>query len=726
MLRPEQMSKVSVAGTRAVMRDVTEAIHEMHLVHFSDYDGTIDGFEHGSPLSGAEEAADRLVTVRSLESILGVTEADAGPTRVVTEEAIEEELESIRSEVNELDDRRSDIQDELRDLEERIENAAPFVELGYPLELLSGYDHLQVAVGEGDAAAVRVALDDRDDVEAAAVESTGGVVAAFVQPSDPGADVLGDALVGIDFEPIPIPDATGDPETYVDELELRREKLRSRLDQVENELEEHRLDHAAFLLAAEEKLSIEVQKTEIPLQFATTDHAFVAEGWIPTEEVDALEATVMEAADGGVELEELEVADYDEYANGHQHAPADDPEPVEQETAADGGVAFQEDDEPPVIQDNPSFAKPFEILVKAVNRPRYSEFDPTYILLLTFPAMFGFMIGDVGYGLLYVGIGYLVATRVDSDALASLGGVAVWSGIFTVLFGILYGEIFGMHLVSAYLWEGLLAMSGPPMHKGLQPHYIAFARAWLLVTLFVGLAHVTTGYVLDFLKNLRHGFADAMYESGSWAMLMLGLWGWIFSRHAMGGKPTFIFEVFDGPATSANVAYALGFAGLPAEVGIAGLAIAVVGFGLLVLGEGIEGVLESLNVLVNVLSYARIAAVLLAKAGMALVVNLLFFGAYTHDGLFHFMIGMSPHHVRMEYGDAALRFPGLIHMGVIGVLGGIVVLVLGHLIVLALGITSAGLQAVRLEYVEFFGKFYDGGGAKYHPFGYQRTYTTED
>ena len=73
-----------------------------------------------------------------------------------------------------------------------------------------------------------------------------------------------------------------------------------------------------------------------------------------------------------------------------------------------------------------------------------------------------------------------------------------------------------------------------------------------------------------------------------------------------------------------------------------------------------------------------------------------------------------------------VMFPGLVHSGALAVLLGIVVLVLGHVLVLVLGITSAGLQAVRLEYVEFFGKFFEGGGRPFSPFGHDREYTTED
>jgi len=755
------MSKVSVAGSRQVLGDVIEAVHDLNLVHLSDYDGEIEGFETGSPLPGAEDASDKLVTVRSLESILDVTEADAGPTRILEPETFEEQLEDIRVTVNETDDERSAIEKERNAVEDAIENAQPFVDLGIDLDLLGGYDTLDVAVGEGDPDAVEDALADAEAVEAYELFTGDDIVAVFAYPADE-EPILEDALVGVELNRLEVPDADGDPEEYVAERKHRRQKLESRLESVEGDLRQLRLEHAGFLLAAEEQLSIEVQKKEVPLRFATTEHAFVAEGWIPAEDYEDFAETVSAAADGHVDVDELEVASYRDYANGHHESGHDnsgsgpgeaasaegtsqaegseETQPAEavadggapsaaggRSAATDGGaVEFEGDDSPPVILDNPSLANPFELLVKVINRPTYWELDPTVVLLLTFPIMFGFMIGDVGYGLLYAGIGYLLLRLFDSDGWRSLGGIAIWSGFFTVVFGVLFGEIFGLHVLGEIVWAG-----HPPMHKGLQPKYLPFAQAWLFVTLFVALAHLTVGYLFGFLNLLSHGVRDATMEKGSWAALMLGVWMWIFSQHAAGAKPDLLFAVFNragaplpagGTVAADQVAYTLGFAGFPASIGLAGLALAAIGLAMLLLAEGGVGLLESLNVLVNVLSYTRIAAVLLAKAGMAFVVNLLFFGAYqTPDGAFHFF-GLGAIH--LEHGT--MMFPGLIHMGALGWLGGIVVLVLGHLLVLALGITSAGLQAVRLEYVEFFGKFYEGGGANYEPFGYQREYTTED
>jgi V/A-type H+-transporting ATPase subunit I len=783
MLRPEQMSRVSVTGSKQVMESVIETVHDLRLVDLSDYDGAWEGFEPGQPAEGGEAASEKLVTVRSLKSILDVDEADAGPTRLVTEEALDEELEDIREEVNELDDRREEVRDELRTVEERIDSVEPFAALGIDLDLLTGYDSLAVGVGEGDPEAIEAELAGEDGVAAFEVFSEGDAVAVFVYPdaTDPieaGVETsVQDLLVGADFQAYDVPEAEGSPEEYISELHHRKQQLESKLDTVEDELQDLRLDVAGFLLAAEETLAIEAQKAEAPLSFATTENAFVAEGWLPTGEYERLEVALTEAVGDHVEVEELERADYD--GDGHPHhtesvaeetpaaggateadlgasvsadatdgaepaAEAEQEQEQEKEPVADGGLASNASgtsseprsdggsttmgsDAPPVIQDNPGAAKPFEALVEVINRPKYSEFDPTVLVFLTFPAFFGFMIGDLGYGILYVALGYWLYTGFDSDVIRSLGGVGMWAGGFTILFGILYGEIFGLHLVSSYLWEGALGMSGSPLHKGLQPKYGDYALAWLVLSLLAGILHLTIGWVLDFIETLEHGFMEAMGESGSWLLMMFGLWAWIFAG-AFGSAPPILYgseSVFAGNPLP------LGFTGFPEAVGLVGLAVFFVGLGLLTYTEPIEFV-EFLNVLVNVLSYTRLAAVLLAKAGMAFVVNLLFFGVFvTDDGAWHFGIGHSPSHVLEEgvyhgHEVTSVMFEGLAHSGIAGILGGIVVLVVGHLLVLALGITSAGLQAVRLEYVEFFGKFYEGGGRAYVPFGYDRQYTTED
>jgi V/A-type H+-transporting ATPase subunit I len=746
MLRPEQMSKVSVTGSKGVMDDVVEAVHDCNLLHVTEYDGSWDGFQPGNPIDGAEAASEKLVTVRSIESILDVDAEDAGPTRIVTDEALEEELGEIRERVNDLEDQRDEIRTELNAVEEQIAAVEPFATLGIDLDLLSGYDTLDVIVGEGKREAVERAVVDADGIDAVEIFSEDDIVAVFARPAETADDdVLTDALVGVDFTALEVPDAEGAPEEYVAELEHRQQQLENKLRTVENELEEVKLDAAGFLLAAEEKLSIDVQKREAPLSFATTDNAFVAEGWIPTEEYTDFAAAITDAVGDHAEVEELERAAFT--ADGseiHEDVSAGSPEGAAaadggDEVRADGGGnVVMRDDSPPVIPNNPGVVKPFEILTQAVSRPKYDEFDPTVVLFLTFPAFFGFMIGDLGYGALYTLIGYYLYANFESDAFKSMGGVTIFAGLFTMLFGILYGELFGLHVIATYFWEGALGLSHPPMEKGLSPAGQSYALTWLVVSILVGILHLNVGYVFDFVENLQlHDAKHAIYESGSWILMLNGLWIAILSPDVVGATPDFMFTIFDGSGAAPegveaiHATYALGFNGFPELVGLLGLGAFFLGLILLVVGEPVEAI-EFLNVLVNALSYTRIAAVLLAKAGMAFTVNLLFFGVYVtgegSDAAFHFGLGHMPEVGSMYHGHEVteIMFGGLVHSGPAMLIVGLLVLVLGHALVLALGVTSAGLQAVRLEYVEFFGKFYGGGGREYEPFGYERRYTTED
>jgi len=747
MLRPEQMSRVSVTGSKRVIDDVIEATYAHHSLHVTDYDDRYEGFEPGTSLDGAETVNERLVTVRSLESILDVDESDAEVARSLDDDELVAELERVRERVNELNDERDELQAAIRDRQEEIDRMEPFAELGIDLEYLRGYDSVEVVVGEVKPAAVEAALGDADSIDVFDVFAGGDVVAIVARPTDPDAEgVVQDALVGVDIALLDVPDADASPEEYVAELEAERADLRDELDGVETELESVKEEAAGFLLRAEEELTIEAEKKEAPLSFATTENAFVAEGWVPTETYPDFEAAVVDAVGDHVEVEELERASFT--PDGDHHA-----EPVDGETggagesdastaagdagdaaaeteeavATDGGHAAHGTDDPPVVQDNGGAAGPFELLVQAFGRPKYSEFDPTLLVFLTFPAMFGFMIGDVGYGVLYAAIGFFMYSKFDG-AFRELGAVAMWAGAFTILFGVYYGiDLFGYH---AYQ---LLGIKWPVAGKGLSPADLDWGLSFLVVSVVFGILHLNVGHVLSFVSTLKqHDAKHAVYEAGSWLLILNGAWIWIFSQVFPNAKPDFLFE-----AVSTLTFGAVSFSGFPVLVGWAGAAAAGLGLVLLGIGEPPE-LAEFLSPLVNAISYARLMAVLLAKGGMALAVNLLAFGAYIDDGgdgSFHFIFNAGTLDKVQNTADYELVFAGITTafdpasiglVGVVALVGGVVVALVGHVVVLLLGVTSAGIQAVRLEYVEFFGNFYEGGGREYLPFGRDRRYTRDD
>ncbi len=747
MLRPEQMSKLSVTGSKRVMSDVIETLHQKNIVHITDYDGSWEGFTPGDSLEGADETSSQLVTVRALENKLDLDEADLGPAGTVDLTDADERLEEIREQVNELDDRRDELRNRRRDIDEQLAQMELFADLGIDLDLLWGYDSLDVLVGEGDATEIDSTLTKSEDVNAHDVfrgsDPTNIAIFAYMEEG-----TLDDALVGVPFTSYEVPETSGDPESNVAELRQEHKQIETELEKVDNELESLRLDAGHFLLALEEELTIEAEKSEAPLRFATTKHSFIVEGWVPTEKYDELAAELEEEIGGKLEISELKRAAYTEQGGHHEeevHNEGDGGEEVaadggktaggaaatnaaadtDEEVVTDGGHSDGDlvtvDDEPPVIQQNSKIVNPFEILVKAVNQPKYSEFDPTVIVFLTFPIFFGFMIGDIGYGLLYILIGYGVYRSVNTKTLADFGTVVAWLGIWTIVFGVFYGEIFGLHFLE---WFGM----HPPLEKGITDE--AWAISWLLIAVVVGWLHLNVGYVINFIEEYQiHGTKEAIVEVGSWLLILNGIWLFVFSHLGGGGKPGFLVG---DEALFATGPLGFGFTGFPEFVGIIGIVAVVAGMAILATGPWYE-LFEVVVPFAHALSYTRLTAVLLAKAGMAVVANLLYFGAYLDDDGFHFIHEGTP--AGREAAGENVIFDGIanlgteisigaVNLGIEGAILGIPILIIGHLVVLAIGGTAA-IQAIRLEYFEFFEKFYEGGGRNYEPFGHERTHTDD-
>ena len=734
MLRPKRMSKVSITGAKSVMPSVIEAMYDLSLVHISDYDGSWEGFENGKPLEGSEEASEKLVTVRSLESILGIEDAVIDDLPELDQDEINAQLKKVKAEVNELDDRRNELRDQRREITERIEALKPFAELGIDLDLLHGYDSIDVVVGEGSQQAIEPVIADVDEIDAYEV-FTGGDIVAIAAAGKNAEELISDALVGTQFARIEVPDEEGEPSKRLDELQNERASLENEIKQIDEELEGIREEVEEFVLAAEQYLSARVHQKDIPLQFATTKRTFIAEGWVPTRQVEELKQTLQDAVGDHVEVEEIERADYNAVEHG-EHEEEDDNNKASGQAASqstekavtDGGQTVTMDETPPTKMNNPGPAKPFEKLVQVVNHPKYSELDPTFIVFLTFPFAFGFMIADIAYGFLYMGIGYAL-WQFRSEMLNALGWVAVWCGAFTAIFGYFYDDFLGLPTGLETPGVGLL-------YKGYEPYAadiesgvfglgaVEWAQLWILVAIVFGVIHMSVGWTMNFINEREHSLSHAVFGSFTWIAAAVGLYMFLFSEVAAGLEAIPAFIAGEEAVWSFVPVLEGSLPEVAGWIGIGLFVIGVIGIGY---GEGIIGVIEiPSQILGQTLSYLRIPAVLLAKGGMALVVLILTEQILGVENILTAEPGDTPSSVLGEPGELAGMFTGLGLEGLLLIPLAILIFVIGHILVLVLGITAAGIQMLRLEYVEFFQKFYEGGGEKYKPFGRNNSNITED
>ena len=326
------------------------------------------------------------------------------------------------------------------------------------------------------------------------------------------------------------------------------------------------------------------------------------------------------------------------------------------------------DDTPPVKLDNPAPVKPFELFTKLYAIPDHRELDPSVLLFLGYPLFFGMMIGDLGYGLVYFMLGHMLVRKYGhSEEALALGKILRIAGASTIFFGTFaFAEAFGFELH----W---LAHELPyeVLHKSSSED-VAFM---LLATGGIGLFYVTLGLALGFWNMLvLHDLKHAIMEKFSWIMI---LWGglmfippWLFGTSLIGVR-----------------------LGLGGELELwGGLAGFLLGLGMAVAGEGIVAIVEVPSIFVQVISYVRIAALGIADYGLA-----------------HAFNGMA----------FDIGFSGT------GAIFAVLILVVGQLVVITLGLIGSGINALRLQYVECFPKFFVGGGTDYAPFGYTRKYTNE-
>ncbi|MGZ8875851.1 MAG: V-type ATP synthase subunit I [Halobacteriota archaeon] len=630
------MTKVIIAGSKDYMNIAIDAMHKHDVVHIADFVDEDEDFKIGKPHASITKLSERAVSLRSIASYLSIKGKEDIPNKYPDDaiiDSIDVKTEQLDVEVTQVTGRSSEIESKIKELRDKKRLLEPLKSFDLPLDLYTGYQSLAVFVGTLKGLPIISDITNDFELETAPY-GRGHAISLFV-PREFEDDVL-KRLQEQGYATLPLPKAEGIPKDILVDLDVQLTELQSEKQKSEEDLSDLRQKHIDYILASDEYLSIETQKAEAPLRFATTKNAFIVEGWVPTKDLGLIQS------------------DLDSATNGHVIVAADSSEAVDVEKV-------------PVALKNPLPARPLEVLIRAFSIPKYNEIDPTKLMTFMYPALFGLMLGDIGYGAIVIALGLLVSRRVKSQGMRDLAMIGIYAGVFSVIFGFIFNEFFGVEVFG---------------HKGLLTHVEYYPMVprldnvltLLIATFIIGLLMLTLGYVLGFVNEYKqHGLKHAVCVKVSWICM---LWGGFLV----------IALILPPLTTGSSIQLSAGLVG--------GLAVAILGFILLMMGEGLIGLTELPSLLSNVLSYSRLISIGISSAGIALAVNKL------SDALFFSKGGFF-------------------------VIFGVLLLIAGHGINTALGILDSGLQALRLHYVEFFTKFYRGGGIKYEPFGFERKYTEE-
>ena len=337
---------------------------------------------------------------------------------------------------------------------------------------------------------------------------------------------------------------------------------------------------------------------------------------------------------------------------------------------------LKEDEEAPVILKNNPFSASMESVVESYGLPSKGEIDPTSVMSFFYVFFFGMMLSDAAYGLIVAVVcGILVwkYPRMSPGMKKSLK-LFLYCGISTVVWGILFGGYFGniVDIVS----EKFFGVTVTPPALWFVP--LNEPMKLLLFSLLFGLIHLFTGLGIKGYLCIKDGkIMDFFCDVVLWFMLLVGLI-LLFLPSSLFASIAQMEIVFpDWVNTLAAVLAAAGAVGIVLMSGRDKKNPA------LRLALGAYDLYNVTGWLSDVLSYSRLLALGLATGVIASVINQ--------------MASMLPNNV-------------------IGVILFIIIFIVGHAMNLAINLLGAYVHTNRLQFVEFFGKFYDGGGRPFHPF----------
>ncbi len=336
-------------------------------------------------------------------------------------------------------------------------------------------------------------------------------------------------------------------------------------------------------------------------------------------------------------------------------------------------------DDAPVKLKNNKFAEPTETVLATYSYPDRHEADPTSVMAIFYYVFFGLMFSDAGYGIvmaLACAICLLKFKGMEQGLRKSLK-MFFWCGISTTFWGLLFGSFFGdaVTVISETFFH-----TAPPNIPGLVTpiwfNPVDDPMRMLMFSFLLGIIHLFTGLAILIYNNIKKkDYLAVIYDSVSWYLLVGGGITALLTMDMVQNIAGFTL-----PASYATVG------GIMAGVG----ALIILIFSgresknpIIRLAKGVYGLYGTTSYLSDILSYSRLLALGLATGVIATVFN----------------------KIGSMMGDS-----------IIGILGFIVIFIIGHGVNIGINALGAYVHTNRLQFVEFFGKFYTGGGKGFNPF----------
>ncbi|MGY5879378.1 MAG: V-type ATPase 116kDa subunit family protein [Candidatus Thorarchaeota archaeon] len=516
-------------------------------------------------------------------------------------------------------------------------------------------------------------------------------------------DAVERILSALEFEVFPIPEGeSGTPEQIVAKALSQMESLEEEIIRLQQRKTTIGKEWGFRVLAAWETLQIEKQRIEIKSQIVYTDQSIKVWGWIPESRESELEPILRQRVGAALEVS----FDKPDFA----------------------------DHEAPSYISNPSVMKPTEDVVKAFGIPSRHDLDPTKIMFLSFPLIFGLVFADVGQGflILLIGLAAWRANKKGDDWGAILGYVQngayglMMMGVFAIFGGFLFGSFFGAETVIEPLWPTFAHyINDGHGHLIANPYR---ATHMLKLSIEIGAIHIMIGIILNIYNQFKHREKAALVVGIAYLWLYYGFINLLFgvSYNSVNDwfNPTGSINLW---VPIAGIGFGIGNNGIYPVVPIAPLIFSIAAFivpmvimALASFKGGMDGIVlfleYAIGMISHTVSYARIFAlntvhIILSGVFFSLIPAIIYI---PFPELTLFGVEIIPSTV---HSADALAPPGP-HLPLLGA-------IIGTFIVGILEGLLGFMHTLRLHFVEWFSKFYHAGGVDFMPFYAKRIHTSQ-